>query len=128
MAWLATMFGGVKYAMSGSSAKPTATATPPINASSSDEADFIKCANSTPRLLSRCGLTRRQGLPCSGGQEELDGWIEDKCSNGCVDAVYFYKSWRHELSIEPDSRVQIPTKAGFANRGMTILKNRSLPP
>ncbi|KAH7238420.1 hypothetical protein BKA59DRAFT_514707 [Fusarium tricinctum] len=42
IAWLATMFGGVSYAMSGSSAKPTATATPPINASSSDEADFIK--------------------------------------------------------------------------------------
>jgi hypothetical protein len=39
-----------------------------------------------------------------------------------VDAVYVYKSWRHELSIEPDSRVQIPTKAGFANRGMTMLK------
>ncbi|KAM0340243.1 hypothetical protein ACHAPU_010587 [Fusarium lateritium] len=42
MAWLATMAGGIKYATSGSSAKPTATNTPPINASSSDEADFIK--------------------------------------------------------------------------------------
>ncbi|EEU40185.1 hypothetical protein NCS52_00187600 [Fusarium sp. LHS14.1] len=42
MAWLGTMFAGVKYAMSGSSSKPSATAAPPINASSSDEADFIK--------------------------------------------------------------------------------------
>ncbi|KAF4983324.1 hypothetical protein FZEAL_1239 [Fusarium zealandicum] len=42
IAWLATMFGGVKYAMSGPSGKPNVTATPPINASSSDEADFIK--------------------------------------------------------------------------------------
>ncbi|KAF4471074.1 hypothetical protein FALBO_2005 [Fusarium albosuccineum] len=42
IAWLGTMFAGVKYATSGGSSKPTATATPPINASSSDEADFIK--------------------------------------------------------------------------------------
>ncbi|CAM1511697.1 Fc.00g092100.m01.CDS01 [Cosmosporella sp. VM-42] len=41
IAWLATMFGGVKYAMSGPS-KPNVTATPPINASSSEEGDFIK--------------------------------------------------------------------------------------
>ncbi|KAF5026894.1 hypothetical protein F66182_924 [Fusarium sp. NRRL 66182] len=42
MAWLGTLVAGVKYATSGSSSKPTATAAPPINASSSDEADFIK--------------------------------------------------------------------------------------
>ncbi|RGP59619.1 hypothetical protein FSPOR_11234 [Fusarium sporotrichioides] len=42
MAWLGTLFAGVQYATSGSSAKPTATATPPINASSSDEANFIQ--------------------------------------------------------------------------------------
>ncbi|KAJ4270141.1 hypothetical protein ACHAPJ_001100 [Fusarium lateritium] len=42
MAWLASLYAGVKYATSGSPNKPTATATPPINASSSDEADFIK--------------------------------------------------------------------------------------
>ncbi|KAH7134359.1 hypothetical protein EDB81DRAFT_887163 [Dactylonectria macrodidyma] len=40
--WLTTMFLGVKYATSGGSSKPNVTATPPINASSSDEADFIK--------------------------------------------------------------------------------------
>ncbi|KAK7439480.1 hypothetical protein Landi51_11150 [Colletotrichum acutatum] len=41
MGVLATLFGGASYGLSGS--KPKATATPPINASSSDEADFIKC-------------------------------------------------------------------------------------
>ncbi|PFH60045.1 hypothetical protein XA68_11529 [Ophiocordyceps unilateralis] len=41
MAWLGTLAGGVWYATSGP--KKTATAaTPPIQASSSDEADFIK--------------------------------------------------------------------------------------
>jgi F-type H+-transporting ATPase subunit k len=42
---MATLFGGVYYAMSGPK-KAGANAAPPINASSSDEADFIKCANS----------------------------------------------------------------------------------
>ncbi|RCI16894.1 hypothetical protein L249_2881 [Ophiocordyceps polyrhachis-furcata BCC 54312] len=41
MAWLGTLFGGVWYATSGPK-KTSATATPPIQASSSDEADFIK--------------------------------------------------------------------------------------
>ena len=39
MATLTTLFGGVYLASGGSSKTP---ATPPINASSSDEADFIK--------------------------------------------------------------------------------------
>ncbi|KAM0432869.1 hypothetical protein ACHAPT_004571 [Fusarium lateritium] len=42
MAWLASLYAGVKYATSGSSNKPNVAAAPPINASSSDEADFIK--------------------------------------------------------------------------------------
>ncbi|KFG79760.1 hypothetical protein MANI_008759 [Metarhizium anisopliae] len=41
MGILGSLFGGVYYATSGPK-KPTAAATPPINASSSDEADFIK--------------------------------------------------------------------------------------
>ncbi|OHF00530.1 hypothetical protein CORC01_04280 [Colletotrichum orchidophilum] len=40
MGVLAALFGGAAYGTSGS--KPKATAIPPINASSSDEADFIK--------------------------------------------------------------------------------------
>lgn len=43
MGWLATLFGGAYYASSGSKKPASAVATPPINASSSDEADFIKC-------------------------------------------------------------------------------------
>lgn len=43
MGWLATLFGGAYYAASGPKKPASATAAPPINASSSDEADFIKC-------------------------------------------------------------------------------------
>lgn len=43
MGWLATLFGGAYYAASGPKKSASAAATPPINASSSDEADFIKC-------------------------------------------------------------------------------------
>lgn len=42
MGILASLFGGAYYATSGPK-KPVAAATPPINAGSSDEADFIKC-------------------------------------------------------------------------------------
>lgn len=42
MGILGSLFGGVYYAASGPK-KPAATTTPPINASSSDEADFIQC-------------------------------------------------------------------------------------
>ncbi|KAK3938242.1 hypothetical protein QBC46DRAFT_390723 [Diplogelasinospora grovesii] len=41
MATLGTLFGAT-YMMTGGSKKPAAGAAPPINASSSDEADFIK--------------------------------------------------------------------------------------
>lgn len=40
MGILGSLFGGVYYATSGPK-KPVATTTPPINASSSEEADFI---------------------------------------------------------------------------------------
>ncbi|UNI13334.1 hypothetical protein JDV02_000089 [Purpureocillium takamizusanense] len=43
MGWLATLFGGTYYALSGPKKAAADKATPPINASSSDEADFIKC-------------------------------------------------------------------------------------
>ncbi|OAQ87996.1 hypothetical protein VFPFJ_06464 [Purpureocillium lilacinum] len=42
MGWLATLFGGTYYAMSGPKKAAADKVTPPINASSSDEADFIK--------------------------------------------------------------------------------------
>jgi hypothetical protein len=43
MGWLATLVGGAYYAASGPKKPASAAAAPPINASSSDEADFIKC-------------------------------------------------------------------------------------
>ncbi|KAK4188714.1 hypothetical protein QBC35DRAFT_450916 [Podospora australis] len=42
MATLATIFGGAYAATGGSKKAPVPGAAPPINASSSDEADFIK--------------------------------------------------------------------------------------
>jgi hypothetical protein len=122
MAWLGTLFAGVKYATSGSSTKPTATATPPINASSSDEADFIKCANS-PGGVGILWTNTTTGTSLTSRTRRTRQLYQGQWSCGYLDAVYVYKSWKHKLSIEPDSRIQIPTKAGFANRGMTILKN-----
>lgn len=45
MGVLGTLFG-TAYAFTGGSKKAPAT-TPPINAASSDEADFIKCADTS---------------------------------------------------------------------------------
>ncbi|KAI6376186.1 hypothetical protein MCOR25_002821 [Pyricularia grisea] len=42
MGVLTAMFGGVYASLSGPSKVPKAGTTPPINAASSDEADFIK--------------------------------------------------------------------------------------
>ncbi|TQW00785.1 hypothetical protein V2A60_001827 [Cordyceps javanica] len=42
MGWLATFAGGIYYVASGPKAPAPSTAAPPINAASSDEADFIK--------------------------------------------------------------------------------------
>ncbi|KAH0443833.1 hypothetical protein CKAH01_03017 [Colletotrichum kahawae] len=42
MGVLATLFGGAIYGTSGGSKANKATAIPPINAATSDEADFIK--------------------------------------------------------------------------------------
>lgn len=48
MGVLGALFGGIYAATSGPKVPAAAKATPPINASSSDEADFIKCANWDP--------------------------------------------------------------------------------
>ncbi|KAJ2973406.1 hypothetical protein NQ176_g6625 [Zarea fungicola] len=40
--WLTTFFGGITYLTSGPKAPAASTIAPPINAASSDEADFIK--------------------------------------------------------------------------------------
>lgn len=58
MGWLATLFGGAYYAASGPKKSAAAAAAPPINASSSDEADFIKCViYYCGRLWTRTRLT-----------------------------------------------------------------------
>ncbi|ELQ40461.1 hypothetical protein OOU_Y34scaffold00433g5 [Pyricularia oryzae Y34] len=47
MGVLTAMFGGVYASLSGPSKVPKAGTTPPINAASSDEADFIKSVPSS---------------------------------------------------------------------------------
>ncbi len=75
MGWLATLFGGTYYAMSGPKKAAADKVTPPINASSSDEADFIKCVISTSRRpLRRDGLlTSRQEVHGGAGEEAVSG-------------------------------------------------------
>jgi hypothetical protein len=71
MGVLGSLFGGVYAAVGGGSKAP---ATPPINASSPDEADFIKCAYS-PRLdieASGC-LTHSQEVHGAGGCGREEG-------------------------------------------------------
>ncbi|KAK6085563.1 hypothetical protein SCUP515_00670 [Seiridium cupressi] len=46
MGVLGAIFGGSYMSLGGGSKAKAATQTPPINASSSDEEDFIKCATS----------------------------------------------------------------------------------
>lgn len=120
MAWLASLYAGVKYATSGSSSKPSATAAPPINASSSDEADFIKCANSASGPLAVPSANRSAGTSSSSRTRRTKRPEKGRRSCGFADAVYIYQSWRHELFIEPDSRFQIPTKAESAIDGITM--------
>ncbi|KAB5540374.1 hypothetical protein GE09DRAFT_1225821 [Coniochaeta sp. 2T2.1] len=59
MAILATMFGGTYAAFSGPSKAPAAS--PPINASSSDEADFIKYGNPSSSAAAMSNLRRDRG-------------------------------------------------------------------
>ncbi|KAL8298255.1 hypothetical protein RB601_002637 [Gaeumannomyces tritici] len=57
---LGAMFGGSFLALSGGS-KKAGVQTPPINASSPDEADFIKCV---PTLLAATRLLGQYGMAC----------------------------------------------------------------
>jgi hypothetical protein len=66
MTVLATMFGGTYAALSGPSKAPAAA--PPINASSSDEADFIKYEDiPNPGVMLRHILTLPQEILGPGG-------------------------------------------------------------
>lgn len=73
MGWLATFFGGIYYVSSGPKAPAAAATAPPINAGSSDEADFIKCDISlyVPRKDTIL-LTTRQEVHGAGREEELN--------------------------------------------------------
>jgi hypothetical protein len=103
MLTLGTLFG-TSYAMAGGSKKPQAGATPPLNASSPDEADFIKCASPehtplTPRgTWVRRSLTLEQEVPGQrrrqeGGEQALDwgnGPMTMQCATGLGCPVYIY--------------------------------------
>lgn len=99
------MFGGVKYAMSGPSKPAAATATPPINASSSDEADFIKCANSMG-VLGRSSANRETGSSSTSRTRSTKRLNRKRGICGISDAVYVYELWEIGLSIDSGSRIQ----------------------
>lgn len=73
MGVLATIFGGAFYGTSSSKPK-TATATPPINASSGDEADFIKCVI----LPGQNGGSPRRNCADSGSRKFLESADKDE--------------------------------------------------
>ncbi|KAI1853128.1 hypothetical protein JX265_011409 [Neoarthrinium moseri] len=60
MGVLSALFGGAYVGLSGPSKAKAATQTPPINASSPDEENFIKCAEPLPILSRRPVLTTPQ--------------------------------------------------------------------
>lgn len=117
MGWLASLYLGVKFATSGGPSKTNVAATPPINASSSDEADFIKCANSTA-TTGHQSANRDTGSSWTSRIRRTKRSCRKQRLYGLADAVYVYQSWRHELSINSDSRIQIPSETGFAIRGI----------
>lgn len=69
--WLSTFFGGIYYVSSGPKKPAASTIAPPINAASSDEADFIKCdiSSTTNPTNDVVALTLLQEVH-GGGREE----------------------------------------------------------
>jgi F-type H+-transporting ATPase subunit k len=104
MGILGGLFAGIYSATSGPKRPAAADNTPPINASSSDEADFIKCANSCPRCEKHT-LTSTQEVPRGAGgyrEEALSGdcggleWMD--CTTHCT------YTW-HRDSCSPLNRI-----------------------
>jgi hypothetical protein len=92
MGWLATLFGGVYYATSGPKKPVAAAAAPPLNASSSDEADFIKCANSPFPSAGAATNLRTTG---SSWRSRTRSTKRLECVwDGLYEAVYIYPSRR----------------------------------
>lgn len=125
MAWLATMFGGVKYAMSGPSKPAAATNTPPINASSTDEADFIKCVNSI-WTLKDWPANRRIGSSSTSRTRSTKRlkWKRRLC--GLTDAVYVYQLWKMGWFNDSDKRIEYYLKPEFSIRGINDSPSTSL--
>ena len=90
MACLAGLGGGI-YALAsggGSKQEPGQKNTPPINASSSDEADYIKCAKLNEPNVAIAMLTISQEVPRVCRQEELSDSTWERCGKGLYDEVY----------------------------------------
>lgn len=105
MGVLGSLFGGIYYAVSGPSKAATANNTPPINAGSSDEADFITCANSIQdgRYMI---ADEKQKVPQGAGQRQEE--LSDHVTRG--------KSW-----------VSCTTRCTYSWRLDVVLMNRALP-
>jgi len=82
MGVLGSLFGGVYAAVGGGGSKTPAT--PPINASTPDEADFIKCACSPrPDPEARRCLTFSQEVHGAGGCGREEGGPGEALSGVC---------------------------------------------
>lgn len=125
MGVLGAIFGGTMFATSGPKKSAAAATQPPINAGSSDEADFIKCANSISARLRAAGdgvtLTARAGSSSrrttaarrtKGGREEGEkkncGWPGWACTRLCT-----YRSF-WDLTVSPK-------RASFENSNQSSL-------
>lgn len=86
IAWLATLGAGIYYATSGPKKSIANNATPPLNAASSDEADFITCANSTDASETALADIQQEVLERAG--EEVsgrpDGYRLVVCTTPCT--------------------------------------------
>lgn len=102
MGILGGLFAGIYGATSGPKRPAAANNTPPINASSSDEADFIKCGNSWSRrekhtLTSNAGSSSRsRRVPRRSNKRRL--WRTGV--DGLHDALYLYLALGHLLPVE----------------------------
>lgn len=117
MGILGGLFAGIYGATSGPKRPAAANNTPPINASSSDEADFIKCANSWPRPVREThadiyagSSSRSRRVPRRNNKWRL--WRTGV--DGLIDTLYLYLALGQLLPVESNIAQDGPYKTLLA--------------
>ena len=115
MGVLGTLFGGIYYAASGPSKPIAAANTPPLNASSSDEADFIKCVTSS--LLDDATWANRHRVGSSSRSRTAERSIKRQFEDGkCLSSVYdacTYRGKGRNRSYSLIVLLPLPTSSSF---------------